>query len=240
MTDICNKNKNSFSNIKIIDLLNAGAHYGHLSKLKHPRMTKYIYGEYNKISIIDLQLTLKSFACIEKLIYDIISRRGKILFVGIKNIAKTVIEKFAKINNMPYINYKWPGGLLTNYKTIQKSILRLKKLEFMKSNNGCKNFNKKEEISFYKELKKLQLRFNGITNMTKLPEAVFVVDVNTESGAIKEANKLNIPVIGIVDTNCNPCGINYIIPGNDDSIISIKLYFKFINAIFYKYKKIKI
>lgn len=220
-------------NISVSDLFNAKVHFGHLKRFVSPKMFKYIYSVNNKISIINLDLTLKMFNEALVFVDSIIKNNGTILFVGTKRQSSKLIKMYSEKINMPYVNFRWLGGLLTNYKTIKNSIDKMKELELLLSATSDKRFTKKELLILNRKLNKLKLSLDGIRNMDKLPDAIFIVDVNYESIALLEAKRLCIPVIGIVDTNSNPDFVDYVIPGNDDSTDSIDFYLKtFCNFIF--------
>lgn len=215
--------------ISITDLYNAKIHFGHLRRFVSPNMFNYIHTTNNKISIINLDLTLNAIKIALNFIENIILNNGTILFVGTKRQASTAIHSYAEKINMPYVNFRWLGGTLTNYDTIKKSILKLKELEEKIKNDQLNHLTKKEILKENKTLKKLKLNFEGIKYMNNLPSALFIIDIRYESTAVLEAKKLNIPIIGIVDTNSDPSNIDYIIPGNDDSIDSIKFYLEIIS-----------
>ncbi len=210
--------------VSISDLFNAKVHFGHLKRFVSPKMFKYIHSVNNKISIINLDLTLQLLNRSLDFVSNVIKNDGVILFVGTKKQARKLVKEYAESVNMPYVNFRWLGGLLTNYKTIKNSIDKLKELELTLSDSGDKKFTKKELLILNRKLNKLKLNLDGIRNMTKLPDALFIIDVNYEIIALLEANRLSIPVIGIVDTNSNPDNVDYLIPGNDDSADSIKYY----------------
>jgi small subunit ribosomal protein S2 len=210
--------------IPISDLFNSKVHFGHLKRFVSPKMFKYIYCMSNKISIINLDLTLKLLNEALVFVGNILKNNGVILFVGTKKQARKLVKDYAEKMNMPYVNFRWLGGLLTNYKTIKNSIDKLKDLENKLSSNNENNFTKKEVLILNRKLNKLKLSLEGIRNMDKLPSALFIIDINYESIALLEAHRLCIPVIGIVDTNSNPDLVTYVIPGNDDSTDSIKFY----------------
>ena len=215
--------------ISITDLYKAKVHFGHLKRFISPKMSKYICTTNNKISIFDLDVTLNQIKHALNFIENVISNNGTILFVGTKRQASILIKNYAKKIDMPYVNFRWLGGSLTNYKTIRNSILKFKDLENNFKNDSLTHLTKKEILNESKKLKKLQLNFEGIKNLDTLPHAIFVIDVNYEKTAVLEANKLNIPVIGIVDSNSNPDNIEYVIPGNDDSTDAINLYLDIIS-----------
>jgi len=204
-------------------LLEAGMHFGHQTKRWNPKMKKYIFGERNGICIIDLQKTLLKFKKACEFVRDLSSRGGKILFVGTKKQAQECVVNEASKANMYYVAYRWLGGTLTNFYTIQKSISRLNELEKLNEAGGFDHLKKKERMTLEKEHFKLNRNLCGIRNMESVPDAVFVIDSRKEKIAVKEANKLGIPVVGLVDTNCDPDLVDYIIPGNDDAIRAIKL-----------------
>lgn len=206
------------------DMLKAGVHFGHQTRFWNPKMAPYIFGVHDRIHIINLEKTLYAFNNALNFIYQVISKRGKVLFLSTKPAAQAIIKEEAIRSGMPFVNHRWLGGMLTNYKTIRKSIKRLEHLEALLNSPKMKSLTKKEVLTLMREKEKLELSIGGIKNMGGLPDALFVIDVKQEKIAIKEANRLNIPVIGIVDTNCSPDGINYVIPGNDDSTHAIRLY----------------
>jgi small subunit ribosomal protein S2 len=204
-------------------LLEAGVHFGHQAKRWNPKMKKYLFIERNGIFIIDLQKTIRKFKEAYQFVQNIASQGGKVIFVGTKKQAQELIQDEALRCNMSYVNQRWLGGMLTNFDTIQKSLNRLKKLEEMKNNGNYSGLTKKEASKLEKKRQKMEKVLKGIKEMDKLPEAVFIIDTKRERIAVNEANKLEIPVIAIVDTNADPDGIQYPIPGNDDAIRSLKL-----------------
>ncbi|MDY0249857.1 MAG: 30S ribosomal protein S2 [Pseudomonas sp.] len=206
------------------DMLKAGVHFGHQTRYWNPKMGKYIFGARNKIHIINLEKTLPMFNEAISFIEKLASGKNKILFVGTKRSASKIISEQATRCNMPYVDHRWLGGMLTNYKTIRDSIKRLRDLEVQAADGTFEKLTKKEALMRTRDLEKLERSIGGIKNMGGLPDAMFVVDVDHEQIAIAEANKLGIPVIGIVDTNSNPDGVDYIIPGNDDAIRAVQLY----------------
>lgn len=205
-------------------MLEAGVHFGHQTRFWDPKMKPYIYGARNKIHIINLDKTLPLFNDALGFIRRVAARNGKILFVGTKTSASNIIKEQAERCGMPYVNYRWLGGMLTNFKTVKQSIKRLHELEAMRDDGTFEKLVKKEALMREREMIKLERSLGGIKNMDSLPDALFVIDVGHEKIAIKEANNLRIPVAGVVDTNNNPAGIDYIIPGNDDALRSIELY----------------
>jgi len=206
------------------DLLQAGAHFGHQTRYWNPKMGQYIFGARNKIHIINLEYTVPAFNDALGMVKRLAGNKNKILFVGTKRAASKVIREQAERAGMPYVSHRWLGGMLTNYKTIRASIKRLRDLETQRSDGTFERLTKKEALMRTRDMEKLERSIGGIKDMGGLPDAIFVVDVDHERIAISEANKLGIPVIGIVDTNSNPDGVDYVIPGNDDAIRAIKLY----------------
>ncbi len=204
-------------------LLEAGVHFGHQTRRWNPKMKPYIFGARNGIYIIDLQKTVRLFKVAYEFTRDLVASGGVVLFVGTKKQARESIQEEASRCNMPYVNHRWLGGMLTNYQTIRQGIDRLKHLESMFEDGTIEKFPKKEVLKMDRLRRKLEQNLGGIKDMEGLPDAVFVVDAKQEQIAVKEANKLGIPVIAIVDTNCDPDGIDYIIPGNDDAIRAIRL-----------------
>ncbi len=210
--------------ITMKELLEAGVHFGHQTKRWNPRMKEYIFGERNGIYIIDLQKTLKMFKEAAKFTTDIAAEGRVILFVGTKRQAQDAIAEEATRCGMFYINQRWLGGLLTNWTTVQKSVKRLQELDEMATDGRYDLLTKKEIIRLERERKHLQANLAGIKNMRRLPDAIFVVDSNNEQIAVKEARKLGIPVVAVVDTNCDPTLVDYVIPGNDDALRAIRLF----------------
>jgi len=206
------------------DMLQAGVHYGHQKRYWNPKMEQYIFGLNNKIHIINLEKTLPLFKDAINFASKIAANKGKILFVGTKYAARDAIREAAERCGMPYVDHRWLGGMLTNYKTVRQSIRRLVELERMTFDGTFKHLTKKEALQLTREKEKLETGIGGIKNMGGLPDALFIIDVGHEDIAVKEAKRLSIPVIGIVDTNNQPDGIDYIIPGNDDATRAIKLY----------------
>ncbi len=211
-------------NVSMREMLEAGVHFGHQTRYWNPQMAPYIFGARNKIHIINLEKTLPLFNDALNFMGSLAARKGKILFVGTKRAASEIIAKEAERCGCPYVDRRWLGGMLTNFKTIKKSVRRLKELDAMEEDGRMNRFNKKEALGLSRERTKLQTSLAGIKNMVGLPDAMFVVDVGYEKNAVAEAVKLGIPVIGIVDTNNQMKGIDYVIPGNDDAIRSIQLY----------------
>jgi len=206
------------------ELLEAGVHFGHQTKRWNPRMKEYIFGERNGIYIIDLQKTLKMFKEASKWVTDLTATGKVILFVGTKRQAQDAIAEEANRCGMFYINNRWLGGLLTNWITVQKSVKRLQELDEMATDGRYELLTKKEVIKLERERKHLQANLAGIKNMKRLPDALFIVDSNNEAIAVAEARKLGIPVVAVVDTNCDPTVVDYVIPGNDDALRAIRLF----------------
>lgn len=206
------------------DLFEAGVHYGHRTRYWNPAMAPYIYGVRNNIHVINLDHTLPLLNTSLDFIAQLASRRNRLLFVGTKIAAQDIVREEAKRCGMPYVNHRWLGGMLTNYKTVRLSIKRLRELEKMSADGVFDRMIKKEGLNLRRELDKLENSLGGIKDMAGLPEALFVVDVGNENIAISEAKRLGIPVIGVVDTNNSPAGIDYVIPGNDDAQRAIAVY----------------
>jgi small subunit ribosomal protein S2 len=210
--------------ITMKELLEAGVHFGHQTKRWNPKMKEYIFGERNGIYIIDLQKTLKMFKEASKFVQDLANDGRIVLFVGTKRQAQDAIAEEAQRCGMFYINQRWLGGLLTNWITVQKSVKRLKELDEMATDGRYELLPKKEVIKLERERKHLQANLAGIKNMSRLPDAIFVIDSNKEQIAVREARKLGIPVVAVVDTNCDPSEVDYVIPGNDDALRAIRLF----------------
>ena len=211
--------------VKIEDLLESGVHFGHNVRRWNPKMKEYIYGVRNNIHIFDLRITLELLNVALTKIHETVSKSGKILFVGTKKQCSDVVKELAMINNNFYVNKRWLGGTLTNWKTISNSIKRLDEIElFLKDNELSKNLSKKELLDISREKQKLDLNIGGIRTLNGKPDLLIVFDVIKDKIAVKEAAKLNIPVVAIVDSNADPENIDYVIPGNDDALRSINLY----------------
>jgi small subunit ribosomal protein S2 len=210
--------------ITMKELLEAGVHFGHQTKRWNPKMKEYIFGERNGIYIIDLQKTLKMFKEASKFVQDLATEGKIVLFVGTKRQAQDAIAEEATKCGGFYINQRWLGGLLTNWVTVQKSVKRLKELDEMATDGRYELLPKKEVIKLERERKHLQANLAGIKNMSRLPDAIFVIDSNKEQIAVREARKLGIPVVAVVDTNCDPTEVDYVIPGNDDALRAIRLF----------------
>ncbi|HEX8800620.1 MAG TPA: 30S ribosomal protein S2 [Terriglobales bacterium] len=212
------------ANITMKELLEAGVHFGHQTKRWNPKMKEYIFGERNGIYIIDLQKTLKMFKEASKFVTDQTAEGKLVLFVGTKRQAQDAIAEEATRCGMFYVNQRWLGGLLTNWVTVQKSVKRLKELDEMATDGRYELLPKKEVVKLERERKHLQANLAGIKNLNRLPDVVFVIDSNKEQIAVKEARKLGIPVVAVVDTNCDPSEVDYVIPGNDDALRAIRLF----------------
>lgn len=210
--------------VSMRDLLKAGVHFGHQTRYWNPKMGKYIFGARNKIHIINLEHTVPALNDALKLVEAKAARNNKVLFVGTKRAAGKIMQEQAERAGMPFVAHRWLGGMLTNYKTIRQSIKRLRDLETQSKDGTFEQLTKKEALMRSREMHKLELSIGGIKDMGGLPDMLFVIDVDHERIAIQEANKLGIPVVGIVDTNSNPDGVDYVIPGNDDAIRAIQIY----------------
>jgi len=206
------------------EMLEAGVHFGHQTRFWNPKMAPYIFGHRNKIHIVNLEKTLPLFQEALKFAKQLSANRGTILMVGTKRQARELIATEAKRAGVPFVNQRWLGGMLTNFKTVKQSIKRLTDYETMLQDGSLEKFGKKEALGYKREVEKLSRSIGGIKEMGGLPDAIFIVDVGHESGAVTEAAKLGIPVIGVVDTNNSPDGVTYVIPGNDDSSRAIRLY----------------
>lgn len=210
--------------VSMRDMLSAGVHFGHQTRYWNPKMNSYIFGARNKIHIINLEKTVPAFNEALALVKQMAAQKKKILFVGTKRAAQKTIKEQAERAGQPFVSHRWLGGMLTNYKTIRVSIRRLRELETQSQDGTFAKLTKKEALMRTRDMEKLERSIGGIKDMSGLPDAMFVIDVDHERIAIQEANKLGIPVIGVVDTNSNPDGVDYVIPGNDDAIRAIKLY----------------
>jgi len=212
--------------VSMRDLLKAGVHFGHQTRYWNPKMGKFIFGARNKIHIINLEQTVPALNDALVMVKKLAENKNKVLFVGTKRAAGKIVKEEADRCGMPYVNHRWLGGMLTNYKTIRQSIRRYREIETQMQDGTFEKLTKKEALMRKREMDKLERSIGGIKDMGGLPDALFVIDVDHERIAVKEANKLGIPVIGIVDTNSDPDGIDYVIPGNDDAIRAIQIYAK--------------
>ncbi len=212
------------TDVSMRQMLEAGVHFGHQTRFWNPKMSQYIFGERNKIHIINLEQTVPLFAEAMEFVRRLVADGGRVLFVGSKRAAREAVSQQAARCGMPYVSQRWLGGMLTNFKTMRQSVKRLRELEEIAAGTSGRDFTKKELLRFTRERDKLERALGGIKDMESLPDAVFVIDVGHEEIAIKEARKLGIPVIAVVDTNCTPDGVDYPIPGNDDAMRAILLY----------------
>ncbi len=205
-------------------MLEAGVHFGHQTRFWNPKMAPYIFGHRNKIHIINLETTLAMYQEALKYVRQLASNKGSILFVGTKRQAREIVREEAQRCGMPFVDHRWLGGMLTNFKTVKQSIKRLKEMEQATQDGTFERMAKKEALGLQREMQKLQRSLGGIKDLASLPDALFVIDVGYQKGAVAEAVKLGIPVVGVVDTNHSPEPIDYVIPGNDDSTRAIRLY----------------
>lgn len=210
--------------VSMREMLEAGVHFGHQTRFWNPRMAPYIFGHRNKIHIINLESTVANMVDALKFVRQLSSRRGTIMFVGTKRASREIIFEEATRAGMPFVDQRWLGGMLTNFKTVKTSIKRLKDMEVVAAEGGLERMSKKEGLSFSRELEKLNKTLGGIKDMSGLPDALFIVDVGYHKIALQEAKKLGIPIVGVVDTNHSPDGVDYVIPGNDDASRAVRLY----------------
>ena len=210
--------------ITMRQMLEAGVHFGHQTRYWNPKMAPYIFGHRNKIHIINLEKTLAMYQDALKFARQLAANRGQLLFVGTKRQAREIVREEAQRCQMPFVDHRWLGGMLTNFKTVKQSIKRLKEMEAMAQDGTFERMAKKEALVLQREMDKLNRSLGGIKELSSLPDALFIIDVGYQKGAVAEANKLGVPVIGVVDTNHTPAGIDYVIPGNDDSSRAIRLY----------------
>ena len=212
------------AHVTMREMLQAGVHFGHQTRYWNPKMAPFIFGARNKIHIITLEHTVPAMNSALDALSKMAANKNKVLFVGTKRAAGKIVAEQAARAGMPYVSHRWLGGMLTNYKTIRQSVRRLRELEAQSQDGTFDKLTKKEALMRHRDMEKLERSIGGIKEMSGLPDALFVIDVDHERIAIQEANKLGIPVFGIVDTNSNPEGVDYVIPGNDDAIRAIKLY----------------
>jgi small subunit ribosomal protein S2 len=210
--------------VSMREMLEAGVHFGHQTRFWNPKMAPYIFGHRNKIHIINLEATVANMAEALKFVRQLSSRRGTVMFVGTKRASREIIQEEATRAGMPFVDQRWLGGMLTNFKTVKTSIKRLKDMEALAEDGGLERMSKKEALTHSRELDKLNKTLGGIKDMAGLPDALFVVDVGYHKIAIQEATKLGIPVVAVVDTNHSPEGVDYVIPGNDDAGRAVRLY----------------
>ena len=206
------------------EMLEAGVHFGHQTRYWNPKMAQFIFGQRNKIHIVNLERTLEQYNEALKFVRQLAANKGTILFVGTKRQAREIVREEATRGGAPYVEYRWLGGMLTNYKTVKQSIKRLKDMDQMAQDGTLERLSKKEGLGIQRELAKLERSLGGIKDMNSLPDALFVVDTGYQKIAVAESTKLGIPIIGVVDTNNTPDGISYVIPGNDDSSRAVRLY----------------
>jgi small subunit ribosomal protein S2 len=219
-----NPDTRSNMSVTMRQMLEAGVHFGHQTRYWNPKMADYIFGQRNKIHIVNLEKTLAMYNDAMKYVRQLAQNRGTILFVGTKRQAREIVAEEAQRCGMPYVDHRWLGGMLSNFKTVKQSIKRLKDLETMKQDGTFDRMSKREALSHQRELDKLEKSLGGIKDMTALPDAIFVIDIGYHKIAVTEAKKLRIPIVAVVDTNHNPDPIDYVIPGNDDSSRAIRLY----------------
>ncbi|MEW5972943.1 MAG: 30S ribosomal protein S2 [Pseudomonadota bacterium] len=210
--------------VSMRQMLEAGVHFGHQTRYWNPQMAPYIFGDRNKIHIINLEKTVPMFNEALNFLGKVAANGGSILFVGTKRSARETIGEQAARCGMPFVNYRWLGGMMTNFRTVKQSVRRLKSLQTMSQDGSFERLTKREALDLQREMEKLERSLGGIQNMERLPDVLFVIDVDHEKIAISEARKLGIPVVAVVDTNSSPEGVDYVIPGNDDAIRAIQLY----------------
>jgi small subunit ribosomal protein S2 len=213
-----------YMSVTMRQMLEAGVHFGHQTRFWNPKMSPFIFGHRNKIHIINLEKTLPMYQDALKYVRQMSSNKGNILFVGTKRQAREIVKEEAERAGAPYVSQRWLGGMLTNFQTVKQSIKRLKDIEAMMAEGSVEKISKKEALVLQREMEKLDRSLGGIKDMGGLPDAIFIIDVGYQKGAVTEANKLGIPVIGVVDSNNTPDGVDYVIPGNDDSSRAIRLY----------------
>jgi small subunit ribosomal protein S2 len=213
-----------FMSVTMRQMLEAGVHFGHQTRYWNPKMAPFIFGHRNKIHIINLEKTLVMYQDAVKFVKQLSSNKGSILFVGTKRQAREIVREEALRAGAPFVDHRWLGGMLTNFKTVKQSIKRLRDMELMVQDGSIEKLSKKEQLNFQREMVKLDRSLGGIKEMNGLPDALFVIDVGYQKGAITEASKLGIPVVGVVDTNHSPDGVDYVIPGNDDASRAVRLY----------------
>ena len=212
--------------VSMREMLEAGVHFGHQTRFWNPGMAPHIFGHRNKIHIINLESTVRKLAESVKYVNTLASNKGVIMFVSTKRASRDIISEEARRCGMPFVDQRWLGGMMTNFKTVKASITRLKEMETVVSDGGLETLTKKDALNFNRTLEKLNKGLGGIKDLTALPDAIFIIDVGYHKIAVQEANALNIPVVGVVDTNNSPAGVDYVIPGNDDSSRAVKLYAK--------------
>ena len=228
------------TSLSIKEMIDAGVHFGHRSKYWNPKMEPYIYTTHKKLHIINLEKSSEHFNQAAKYIKSLIANNGKIMFIGTKRAATDIVKKYSDLTSMPYVNNRWLGGLLTNFNTIKKSISKLEDLRAKLKNQKIYNLSKKQVIDLKRNIERLEKNLLGVQNLSKLPDALFVIDTRYERIAIQEANKLNIPVIALVDSNNSFEGVDYMIPANDDAMSSIDLFLKTVSNIILESKPKKL
>ena len=228
------------TSLSIKEMIDAGVHFGHRSKYWNPKMEPYIYTTHKKLHIINLEKSSEQFNQAAKYIKSLIANNGKIMFIGTKRAATDIVKKYSDLTSMPYVNNRWLGGLLTNFNTIKKSISKLEDLRAKLKNQKIYNLSKKQVIDLKRNIERLEKNLLGVQNLSKLPDALFVIDTRYERIAIQEANKLNIPVIALVDSNNSFEGVDYMIPANDDAMSSIDLFLKTVSNIILESKPKKL
>jgi small subunit ribosomal protein S2 len=226
--------------VSIKEMIDAGVHFGHRSKYWNPKMEPYIYTTHKKLHILNLEKSVEHFTLASKYIQNLVSNNGKIMFIGTKRAASEIVKKYSDLTGMPYVNNRWLGGLLTNFNTVKKSIAKLEDLRNKYKNQKIYNLSKKQAIDLKRKIERLEKNLLGVQHLTKLPDAIFVIDTRYERIAIQEANKLNIPVVALVDSNNSFQGVDYMIPANDDAMSSIDLFMKSISNIILESKPKKI
>ena len=226
--------------VSIKEMIDAGVHFGHRSKYWNPKMEPYIYTTHKKLHILNLEKSVEHFIIASKYIQNLVSNNGKIMFIGTKRAASEIVKKYSDLTGMPYVNNRWLGGLLTNFNTVKQSIAKLEDLRNKYKNQKIYNLSKKQAIDLKRKIDRLEKNLLGVQHLTKLPDAIFVVDTRYERIAIQEANKLNIPVVALVDSNNSFDGVDYMIPANDDAMSSIDLFIKSISNIILESKPKKI
>ena len=217
--------------VSIKEMIDAGVHFGHRSKYWNPKMEPYIYTTHKKLHILNLEKSIERFNLASKFIQNLVTNNGKIMFIGTKRAACEIVKKYSDLTGMPYVNNRWLGGLLTNFNTVKQSIAKLEDLRNKFKNQKIYNLSKKQAIDLKRKIERLEKNLLGVQHLTKLPDAIFVVDTRYERIAIQEANKLNIPVVALVDSNNSFQGVDYMIPANDDAMSSIDLFMKSISHV---------
>jgi small subunit ribosomal protein S2 len=217
--------------VSIKEMIDAGVHFGHRSKYWNPKMEPYIYTTHKKLHILNLEKSVERFNIASKFIQNLVTNNGKIMFIGTKRAACEIVKKYSDLTEMPYVNNRWLGGLLTNFNTVKQSIAKLDDLRNKHKNQSIYNLSKKQAIDLKRKIERLEKNLLGVQHLTKLPDAIFVIDTRYERIAIQEANKLNIPVIALVDSNNSFEGVDYMIPANDDAMSSINLFMSSISRI---------